>query len=635
MHRNLARKLQKMNVSPAVLASAIEADQGPAGRHQLAVDEEHGRVGLKALWAVEDRLAHIIARLHAQTLAPLDEDVVEATLANYGHLHERQSAAVRMVAASPLSILTGGPGVGKSTVTKAIIEVAKAAQLTIHCCAPTGKAANRMIEATGHPATTVHRLLGMLMTEDGNPRQLNSGLVIIDEASMLSLTLAELILERCGNGTRVVLIGDVDQLPSIDPGRVLFDIISTGRLPVARLTHIFRQAAESRIPYIARAFNEGTLPADFASAGAGFAFVNVDDVYEAPATSEDYNPAYEDAAPQVAEVLHPVVQVAVDAVTKHLPTKYGFAPNEITVLAPKRQGKTGVIVINQQLQARINPGVESAFDVNIAHGHVARANDRVMFLRNDYTIDVFNGDQGTVVETNPQGIAAYRLAELNATHGDGKIVIVVRYPDPSDPTGKAFRHVGHGQASARDDLDLAYASTIHKSQGSQYRAVVLLATRSDAFMLNRALIYTGLTRASEYCAIIGQERTLRIGVANLRGIERRTRLAELIGPALASARQDEADREEAKRAAKVAAEAHLLEPIGSIEADKPEMADLGDLVDFEADYCEQDEDAAPPQLAATAPAVIPGTSMPSYCWTAGSEDRATEAEATEEENEAE
>lgn len=589
MHRNLLRKLQKMNVSPAVLASAIEADQGPAGRHQLAVDEEHGRVGLKSLWTLEDHLAGIIARLHTQPLEPISEDVVEATLTDYPHLHERQAAAVRMVAASPLSVLTGGPGVGKSTVTKAIIAVAQAAQLAIHCCAPTGKAANRMIEATGHPATTVHRLLAKLVTEDGNPRQLNSGLVIVDEASMLSLGLAELILDRCGPGTRVVLIGDVDQLPSIDPGRVLFDLISTGCLPVARLTHIFRQAAESRIPYVARAFNEGTLPADFASAGAGFAFVNVDDVYEAPASMEDYNPAYEDSAPQVTEALHPVVQVAVDAVTQHLPAKYGFAPNEITVLAPKRQGKTGVIVINQQLQARLNPAADSSRDVNIAHGHVARANDRVMFLRNDYTIDVFNGDQGVVVEANPQGIPAHRLAELNATHGDGKIAIVVRYPDPTDPTGAAFRHVGHSQQSARDDLDLAYASTIHKSQGSQYRAVVLVATRSDSFMLNRALIYTGLTRASEYCAIIGQERTLRIGVANLRNIERRTRLAELVGPALFAARQRQAESNEARRAAKLAAEADLLEPIGSIEADKPEAAHFEELVGFEADYYEQDE----------------------------------------------
>ena len=550
MQRNLAKKLAKMNVAPEVLAQAIEADRSPSGRRAIAVDEASGRIGLRSLWQIEESLARLVAQLYKQDLEPIDEAIVETVLESYPHLHERQAAAVRMVAAVPFSILTGGPGVGKSTVTKAIIAVAQAAGLSVRACAPTGKAANRMVEATGHPATTIHRLMAALRDEDGQPMPLNGGLLIIDEASMLSAALADTILRRAGNGTRVVLIGDVDQLPSIDPGRVLYDLIASGGVPVARLTHIFRQAAESRIPYVARAFNEGTLPTDLAQPGAGFAFINVDDVYEQPA--DDVNYAYDDA-PRAAEALHPVVEMAVAAVVKHLPERYGFAHSEITVLAPKRQGKTGVIVLNQQLQAAINPPTDASLDVNIGHGHVARRDDRVMFLRNDYEIDVFNGDVGVVVETNPNGIPAYRLAELNATHSEGKIVMVVRYQDPTDAT--RHRYVGHTAKSVRDDLDLAYAITVHKSQGSQYRAVVLIATRIDGFMLSRALIYTGLTRAAEYCAIIGQERTLRIGVSNLRGIERRTRVCELVGPAITAETAAAALRAQALRAAKEAAEA--------------------------------------------------------------------------------
>lgn len=459
---------------------------------------------------------------------------------------ESQRAAVELAASSGVVVLTGGPGTGKTTVAKAMLSLYEAAGLRVVCAAPTGKAAQRMCEQTGRAASTIHRLIGLRPGE--TPRHhagapITCGAAVLDETSMVDAKLAAAVLSAIPTGARLLIIGDVDQLPSIGAGRVLYDLIESGTVPTVRLTRIHRQASESRIPYVARDINQGNCP-DLSVTGSDVTHW------------ETANPE------QIAERI-------VRAVTDALPAQKGFAPNDIQVLASQyddrgdETGPCGVVGLNHRLQSALNPASSQESDVFIGRRYSCRAADRVIHIRNNYDLGVMNGEIGQVVAADPQGLAAEGLegihrsvdvnqenddpdadetdedendffdnyrsnqaANVKTVKRDGRemvvfqppIVLAVRFED-----GNGGRLVGYTREEAKE-LELAYAISVHKSQGSQFRAVIVACPARHGYMLTRALLYTAVTRAAEFCLLVGEGRQIARSARNTRGSVRRTSL---------------------------------------------------------------------------------------------------------------
>jgi exodeoxyribonuclease V alpha subunit len=437
----------------ALQAAAQRPDGTPAGRHFRQVD-----------WPAAFRW---LAQRHRLVLAP------------------EQEAAVRMALTEPVSLLTGGPGTGKTHTLRAILTLARVKRLRCVLAAPTGRAAKRMEEATGLAAGTLHRVLelrpgGQAGRHAGRP--LEADLVVVDEASMLDALLANQLVKALAPGTHLLLVGDPDQLPSVGAGDVLADLLGCGQFPVTRLCHIFRQGAGSGIAQNARRINAGELPL------FGRALGKVQDCFFLPAET-----------PQQA------AQVVVDLVAQRLPARYGFARGEVQVLAPMHRGEAGVGMLNLLLQERLNPARPGLPELR-AGGRVYRPGDRVLQLQNDYELSVFNGDLGTVQAVDPVE------QQLTLVLDDGR---EVRYP-----------------AAGLLALTHAYAISVHKAQGAEFPAVVIPLLTSHAPMLSRTLLYTALTRARQLVVIVGHYKALRLAVRDWRREPRHTALGALLAGTL-------------------------------------------------------------------------------------------------------
>ena len=384
-----------------------------------------------------------------------------------------QQAAIHMAAESKVMVLTGGPGTGKTTTTQGIISAWKTAGLRILLAAPTGRAAKRMSEATGMEAKTIHRLLGFKPTEgykqnEENP--LDGDALIVDECSMIDIILMYSLLKAIPPTMRLVLVGDIDQLPSVGAGNVLRDIIESEAIPVTRLTRIFRQAQSSRIVMNAHAINQGYFPNIQNGKDTDFFFIRAEEP--------------QDAVPQI-----------VNLVKNRLPKAYSRPVSDVQVLTPMRRSYCGSDNLNIELQKALNPmGLSLSYG-----GTIYRSGDRVMQIRNNYDKDVYNGDIGIISDVDLEE------NELLVSFGDK----VVTY-----------------EKSELDELVLAYATTIHKSQGSEYPIVVIPVFYSFFTLLQRNLIYTAITRAKKICVLIGQVKALGYAVKNLTVEQRNTKLKE-------------------------------------------------------------------------------------------------------------
>ena len=392
---------------------------------------------------------------------------------------EVQLQAIVEALRSKVMVLTGGPGTGKTTTTQGIIAALKHLGLRILLAAPTGRAAKRMSEATGMEAKTIHRLLeynpmdGYKRNEE-NP--LEGDALIVDECSMIDIILMNNLMKAVPVSMRLVMVGDIDQLPSVGAGNVLRDIIDSGKIPVIRLTRIFRQAQSSRIVMSAHAINQGRFPDTSNGKDTDFFFMQQEEPEK-------------------------VATEIVNLVKNRLPKAYHRRTSDIQVLTPMQRGIVGAANLNMALQQALNP---SGVSLNRS-GYSFRQGDRVMQLRNNYDKDVFNGDLGFVESVDMEE----RILFVNF---DGRLV--------------------EYDASELDELTLAYATTIHKSQGSEYPIVVMPVLMTHYVMLQRNLIYTGITRAKKICVLIGTKKALSFAIRNMTVLKRNTRLNERLNPAL-------------------------------------------------------------------------------------------------------
>jgi exodeoxyribonuclease V alpha subunit len=380
------------------------------------------------------------------------------------NLSAEQQDAVRKALSHPVSVLTGGPGTGKTTAIKALITALEEGHKRYALAAPTGRAAKRLSEATGRPASTIHRLLGFSPAE-GFKHNLENPLpvdmLVIDEASMLDLILTNTLLKALQPGTHLLLVGDVDQLPSVGAGDVLRDVIRSGVAPVTRLSVIFRQAAGSLIITNAHRINRGEIPV--------FKQEDTDFFLFAAETAEE-------AADWVTDV-----------VSQRIPSKFRFRPKEdIQVLAPMYRGPAGVDTLNSRLQAVLNPPTPNKPEKSL-FGQVFRLGDKVMQIQNNYDKEVFNGDIGVFTRID--------LVDQS---------LEVNFED---------RRVTYDWSEA-DQLVLAYAVSVHKAQGSEFPVVVLPLLTAHYVMLQRNLLYTAITRAKKLCVLVGNRRAISIAVRN-------------------------------------------------------------------------------------------------------------------------
>ncbi|MBK1669537.1 ATP-dependent RecD-like DNA helicase [Rhodovibrio sodomensis] len=390
-------------------------------------------------------------------------------------LADGQKEAVRTVVANKVTVITGGPGVGKTTVLNSVLRILAAKGTNLKLCAPTGRAAKRMSETTGMAAQTIHRLLETDPKTGGfkrdEERPLAADAVILDETSMVDVRLMYALVKAIPDEAALVLVGDVDQLPSVGPGQVLADLIASEAVPVVRLTEVFRQAAQSRIVTAAHRVNAGQVPDLRPPDGdSDFYFVPADDP--------------ETAAARIVEV-----------VKTRIPRRFGLDPvRDVQVLCPMNRGGLGARSLNVDLQAALNP--DSAPTVE-RFGSKFAPGDKVMQIENDYDKEVYNGDLGFVTGVDTD------TSELTADF-EGKAVVY-----------------GFGELDA---LVPAYAATIHKAQGSEYPAVVIPVTTQHYPMLQRNLLYTGITRAKRLLVIVGQKRAIGIAVKGTGGRKRWSRL---------------------------------------------------------------------------------------------------------------
>src|SRR6476660_3576955 len=392
-------------------------------------------------------------------------------------LAESQVAAIRLALRSKVLVMTGGPGVGKTTIVKAILRILAAKGVRMLLCAPTGRAAKRMTEATGFEAKTIHRLLevdlkgGGFKRGDDNP--LDCDLLVVDETSMVDVVLMQALIKAVPDNAAVLIVGDIDQLPSVGPGQVLADVISSGAVTVVRLTEVFRQAAQSRIVISAHRINQGGMP-DLSPprTDSDFYFVQADD-------------------PETA------VSRIIELVKTRIPKRFGLDPiRDVQVLCPMNRGGVGARSLKIELQAALNPAGERKVE---RLGWTFAPGDKVMQIENDYEKDVYNGDIGYIDNVDPNN------GELTASF-DGRAVTY-----------------GFGEL---DSLVPAYAATIHKSQGSEYPAVVVPVMTQHYVMLQRNLLYTGATRGKRLVVLVGQQKAVAIAVRNVSGRRRWSKLDE-------------------------------------------------------------------------------------------------------------
>ncbi len=393
-------------------------------------------------------------------------------------LAQGQRKAVELALRERVLIITGGPGVGKTTILRSVLMILRAKKVAPILCAPTGRAAKRMSESTGLEASTIHRLLefkghsGKFSHDENNP--VEGDLFIVDEASMIDTQLMSSFLRALPKNAHLILVGDVDQLPSVGPGSVLSDMINSNELPVARLNEIFRQSSESRIITAAHEINEGILPIELTKSAkndpkSDFFFISSD---EPEKTSET-----------IANI-----------VSRRIPENLGLDPvNDIQVITPMHRGSLGTQALNRKLQDSLNPANESTFEIE-RFGARYRVGDKVIQTRNNYDKETLNGDIGKVIEisTDPGKIIIQFSGQRTVSYEPGEL----------------------------DEISPAFAITVHKSQGSEFPCVVIPVSTQHFLLLQRNLLYTAITRGSRVVVLVGQKKAAAMAVKNIDTKER-------------------------------------------------------------------------------------------------------------------
>ncbi len=468
------------------------------------MDEEESRVYASQYYYMELRTAKLLLDLNVS--CEMADVVVDSRLskieqeANF-ELDEMQRFAVKTAASHGITILTGGPGTGKTTTILAMIEFFRSEGLTVELAAPTGRAAKRMTEATGYEARTIHRLLELAyLPEESDSRMqfgrnednpLDADVIIIDEMSMVDLNLLHTLLRAVVTGMRLIFVGDKDQLPSVGPGNVLKDMIHSGAFRVITLQKIFRQAEQSDIVMNAHKINRGE-PLVLDNKSKDFFFLKRDDA-------------------------NVIIRVVLALIQERLPKYVGAEALDIQVLTPMRKGLLGVERLNGVLQQYLNP--PDAKKAEKVHGdHIFRVGDKVMQIKNNYQIEwEIETRYGQVVDS---GVGVF--------NGDmGKIQAIDHYSETLTVQYEEKKQVRYS-FSDLDELELAYAVTVHKSQGSEYSAVVIPLLSGPRQLYHRNLIYTAVTRAKNCVAIVGDDMTLQEMIQNENSHKRYTSLAEHI-----------------------------------------------------------------------------------------------------------
>lgn len=466
--------------------SGVDAPSAPLS--PMAVPEGEPVVYLPPFYAAEQNIVRQLRRLSgpdalaSSRLAEFRTVKYEAMF-EYLASHDRltlsaqQQHGVQMALMQPVSVLAGGPGTGKTTSMRALIRALVLKKKRVILAAPTGRAAKRLSEATGVEAKTLHRLLqlrpGSKAAYDAD-QPLPADMVIVDETSMLDTLLMNTLLKAVGSGTHVLLVGDADQLPSVGAGNVLADMIASELVPVLRLDQIFRQSAGSAMITNAHRINRGESP-------------------QLGGEITDFYLFAEDDAEKASELV-------VDVVKRRIPAKFGIAPSDIQVLVPMHGGKCGVASLNDLLQGALNPPRTDRPHKSFGE-RVYRVGDKVLQTRNNYDKDVFNGDAGVI-----------KLLDLEDQ------MLVVQMED-----GRSVEY----DFSDLDQLALAYAISIHKSQGSEYPAVVIPLLMNHYMMLERKLLYTAVTRAKKLVVLVGSRKAIEIAVRNAGGVNRAHRYTGL------------------------------------------------------------------------------------------------------------
>jgi exodeoxyribonuclease V alpha subunit len=483
--------LGELGASAARLVGVGDPDALESAVRSLAADSEavveHDRIYRTLLWEMETRLGAALSLRAAARGAEL----FDAATRPDAYVSEEQWSVVELVRTRPLVLLTGLPGAGKTHTQRVLVEIGRRARLRVLLCAPTGKAARRMRDLTGHDAMTIHRALayspldGGFQRDEDTPLSDDYDLVIVDEASMLSLELADALFRAAGD-CHVLLVGDTDQLPPIGPGSVLADLVASGVVPRVHLTAIYRQAARSLIVQSARRINAGEPP-----------FFSVEEARSVLGADAELDEDFYFIARNGPESL---LEAVLALVCERLPAR-GFDPrNDVMTLVPMRRGPVGLTALNTELEALLNPGDKRV----VVAGSGLRVGSRIVQTKNDYTVDreVMNGEVAFIREYDEEE----GEARLSLDDGEREIVVPV---------------------AALATYDLAWALTVHRAQGSQFPAVVAPWSTQYSVMLSRSLLYTAVTRAQRLCVLAGERRAVATALA--RGERRRnSALAERI-----------------------------------------------------------------------------------------------------------
>ena len=460
-----------LNIDAKIVQGALMA-LNKAGKIVLKEEDNSTKVYLKPLYAAEEGVVKKLRGLmnFSPPLMNVKEAIEWVQKESQIELADKQREAISKAIGSKVLVITGGPGTGKTTIVKSIIQIADRERRRVALASPTGRAAKRLSEVTGKEAKTIHRLLeyspkeGKFKRDDQNP--LKADLVIVDEASMMDILLANHLLKAIPSPATLILVGDADQLPSVGPGNFLWDVIDSQVVEVVTLEHIFRQARQSQIIVNAHRVNQGQFPQ--LTSSKDFYFIDRKEPQE-------------------------VLEVIKELYARRIPRAFGISREDIQVLTPMHKGVVGVSNLNRERQGLLNPTGEEVY----RGGSILRQNDKVMQVRNNYGKEVYNGDIG-------------KISRINLEDQE----VVVSFED------KQITY----EFGELDELTLAYAVSVHKSQGSEYPVVIMPILTQHFIMLQRNLLYTAITRAKRLLILVGTKQALAIAVKNNQVQERYTGL---------------------------------------------------------------------------------------------------------------